>query len=95
MDAIIVGAGMAGLNCAFHLQRNGLKFLVLETSEGSGGRIRTDEPDRFLLDRGFQVFLTAYPEAQRVLDKKPCHPHPDLKFVMDFFSAEIILRMVL
>ncbi|MEM8558926.1 MAG: NAD(P)/FAD-dependent oxidoreductase, partial [Bacteroidota bacterium] len=33
-----------------------------------GGRVRTDEVDGFLLDRGFQVLLTAYPEAQRWLD---------------------------
>jgi phytoene dehydrogenase-like protein len=33
-----------------------------------GGRVRTDRVDGFLLDRGFQVHLTSYPEAQRVLD---------------------------
>jgi phytoene dehydrogenase-like protein len=33
-----------------------------------GGRVRTDTVDGFLLDRGFQVLLTAYPEARRVLD---------------------------
>jgi predicted NAD/FAD-binding protein len=30
--------------------------------------VRTDEVDGFLLDRGFQVFLTAYPEAKQLLD---------------------------
>jgi phytoene dehydrogenase-like protein len=49
---------MAGLICAFHLQRNGLKFLVLEASEAPGSRIRTDQLDAFLLDRGFDgIFL--------------------------------------
>jgi phytoene dehydrogenase-like protein len=33
-----------------------------------GGRVRTDFVDGFLLDRGFQVLLTAYPEARRCLD---------------------------
>ncbi|NIP79102.1 MAG: NAD(P)-binding protein, partial [Gemmatimonadetes bacterium] len=42
---------------------------VLEASDGVGGRVRTDRVDGFLLDRGFQVFLTAYPEAGRVLDR--------------------------
>lgn len=41
---------------------------MLEASDGIGGRVRTDLVDGFLLDRGFQVLLTAYPEAQRVLD---------------------------
>ncbi len=50
------------------LSRAGLKVLVLEGSDGVGGRVRTDEVDGFLLDRGFQVFLDAYPEAGRILD---------------------------
>jgi Flavin containing amine oxidoreductase len=39
-------------------------FILLEASDGVGGRVRTDEVDGFLLDRGFQIFLTSYPEAQ-------------------------------
>jgi hypothetical protein len=30
--------------------------------------VRTDKLDGFLLDRGFQIFLTGYPEAQATLD---------------------------
>ena len=65
---VVVGAGMAGLCCALELQAKGLSCLVLEASDGPGGRVRTDKVDGFLLDRGFQVLLTAYPEARRVLD---------------------------
>jgi phytoene dehydrogenase-like protein len=68
MDAVIVGAGVAGLNCAIELHRRGLDFTVLEASDRVGGRVRTAEVDGFLLDRGFQIFLTAYPEAKRVLN---------------------------
>jgi phytoene dehydrogenase-like protein len=64
----IVGAGLAGLACARRLADAGIPVLVLEASDGVGGRVRTDEADGFLLDRGFQVLLTAYPEARRVLD---------------------------
>lgn len=39
-----------------------------EGSDGLGGRLRTDEVDGFLLDRGFAIFLTGYPEAQKTLD---------------------------
>jgi phytoene dehydrogenase-like protein len=63
-----VGAGVAGLVCALELQRRGVSVQVLEASDGMGGRIRTDEFKGFLLDRGFQVLLTAYPEAKRYLD---------------------------
>lgn len=67
-DVVIIGAGLAGLCCARSLQAAGRRFLILDAADAVGGRIRTDEVDGFLLDRGFQVFLTAYPEAQKVLD---------------------------
>jgi phytoene dehydrogenase-like protein len=50
------------------LQEQGIRYLVLEASDGVGGRIRTDIVDGFRLDRGFQVFLTSYPEARSILD---------------------------
>src|SRR5947209_7282446 len=67
-DVLIVGAGLAGLGCATRLKQIGVPFQILEASDGIGGRLRTDLVDGFRLDRGFQVLLTAYPEAKRVLD---------------------------
>jgi len=67
-DVVVVGAGVAGLCCARELHAAGLDVLVLERGDRPGGRVRTDEVDGFLLDRGFQVLLTAYPEARRTLD---------------------------
>jgi phytoene dehydrogenase-like protein len=64
----VVGAGLAGLACARRLHAGGIAATVLEASDGVGGRVRTDALDGFLLDRGFQVLLTAYPEACQVLD---------------------------
>lgn len=68
MKIIIAGAGLAGLTCAKVLSENGAEVEVLEVSDGVGGRVRTDERDGFLLDRGFQVYFTAYPAASRHLD---------------------------
>ncbi|MFC5453803.1 NAD(P)/FAD-dependent oxidoreductase [Prosthecobacter fluviatilis] len=65
---VIVGAGLAGLACARVLAAAGRPFTILEASNAVGGRVRTDEVDGFLLDRGFQIFLPGYPEARRVLD---------------------------
>jgi phytoene dehydrogenase-like protein len=67
-DVLIIGAGLAGLCCAKRLTEAGITFQIVEASDGIGGRVRTDEADGFLLDRGFQVLLTAYPEARKVLD---------------------------
>lgn len=68
LPVIIVGAGMAGLSCAVQLCAAGVPVRVLEASDGVGGRVRTDEVDGFLLDRGFQVYLDAYPETGKLLD---------------------------
>lgn len=67
-DVLIVGGGLAGLACALELQGQGLQPLLLERSDRVGGRVRTDEVDGFLLDRGFQVLLEAYPLCRELLD---------------------------
>lgn len=67
-EVVVVGAGLAGLACARVLREAGREVVVLDRSDAAGGRIRTDLVDGFRLDRGFQVLLTAYPEAARVLD---------------------------
>ncbi|MCX5384523.1 NAD(P)/FAD-dependent oxidoreductase [Streptomyces sp. NBC_00083] len=64
-DVIVVGAGLAGLACASDLSRAGKTVRLLEASDAVGGRVRTDRVDGFLLDRGFQVFNTAYPQVKR------------------------------
>lgn len=68
MKVIVVGAGLAGLTCSKVLSNRGAEVVLLEASDGVGGRVRTDERDGFLLDRGFQVYFTAYPAARRHLD---------------------------
>ncbi|MEW9551032.1 NAD(P)/FAD-dependent oxidoreductase [Nonomuraea sp. NPDC050783] len=73
---LVVGAGLAGLACAVHLHEAGVAVRVLEASDGVGGRVRTDVVDGFRLDRGFQVFNTAYPEVRRVLDLKALDVRP-------------------
>jgi protoporphyrinogen oxidase len=75
---IIVGAGIAGLTAAKLLKAKGFEILVIEASDGIGGRVRTDEKDGFLLDRGFQVLLSAYPEAKKLLNYKDLDLKPFL-----------------
>ncbi|MFP2902173.1 NAD(P)/FAD-dependent oxidoreductase, partial [Corallococcus sp. 4LFB] len=65
---IVVGGGLAGLACATALLEARVDARILEAGDAPGGRVRTDSHEGFLLDRGFQVYLTAYPEGRRVLD---------------------------
>lgn len=65
---VIIGAGISGLTCARYLKDNGVDAVVLEASDQVGGRVRTDKVNGFTLDRGFQVLLTSYPEAIKILD---------------------------
>ena len=67
-DVVVVGAGLAGLQCARLLEQHGLDVVVLEASDGVGGRVRTDVVDGFRCDRGFQVLNPAYPELRRSVD---------------------------
>lgn len=69
----VIGAGAAGLICARDLQKAGLRVEVFEAGDAVGGRLRTDEVagpgGTYLLDRGFQVLLEAYPEVRHQLDR--------------------------
>lgn len=67
-DVAVVGAGLAGLAAAREASIHGLDVRVVEAADEVGGRVRSDDIDGFILDRGFQLYNPAYPEAARVLD---------------------------
>jgi len=69
----IVGAGISGLVAALELEQAGYSPILVEASDRVGGRMKTDEVSGFLLDHGFQVLNTAYPEAKRYLDFSSLH----------------------
>jgi phytoene dehydrogenase-like protein len=89
MQVLIIGAGLAGLCCARVLHQAHIPFVILEASDGVGGRVRTDRVDGFLLDRGFQVLQTAYPEARRVLDYPALNLKPFYPGVFVYFDGRM------
>ncbi len=89
-EVLVIGAGLAGLCCALRLHQSGIPSQILEASDGVGGRVRTDKVEGFLLDHGFQVLLTAYPEARRVLDYealdlRPFYPGALIRYQERFY----------
>jgi protoporphyrinogen oxidase len=70
---IIVGAGLTGLSAALHLSRAGVHVTVIERSSSVGGRVKSTRRGGFILDEGFQVVLSAYPELKAL-----CNPVSDL-----------------
>jgi len=63
---IIVGAGLSGLAASLEVERLGGRVTLLDRTDTIGGRVKTDIMKGFLLDRGFQVLLTSYPELKRL-----------------------------
>jgi phytoene dehydrogenase-like protein len=76
LRAVVVGAGVAGLACAGDLVAGGATVRVLEAGDAVGGRMRTDRQAGFLLDRGFQVFNTSYPQVRRRIDLRALQLRP-------------------
>ncbi|WP_405851803.1 FAD-dependent oxidoreductase [Streptomyces sp. NBC_00090] len=75
-DVVVVGAGASGLACAADLVAAGLRVRLLESGDTVGGRMRTDRIGGFTLDRGFQVFNTAYPQVKRRIDRRALRLRP-------------------
>lgn len=65
---VVVGGGLAGIVCTRRLNRAGVPVLLVESQDALGGRLRTAEIDGFKIDRGFQVYFTAYPHAKVEID---------------------------
>ncbi len=61
-EVIIVGGGISGLAAARLLSRRGVPFLLLESEPQLGGRIQSENYDGYILDKGFQILNTSYPE---------------------------------
>ena len=82
-DVVVIGGGVAGLTCAIELHKQGRQVLVLEKRNQIGGRIATEYVGGFLLDRGFQVLQTGYPDIGSYLDLEGLH-------LKDFPSGVVI-----
>jgi photolyase PhrII len=63
--AVVVGAGLAGLNAARILQDQGHDVTVLEKARGAGGRMSTRRQGQLRFDHGAQYFTARDPRFLR------------------------------
>ena len=60
-EVAVIGAGIAGLACAYELSKAGLSVQVYESETAVGGRMSTRTRDGFSFDLGANFLIRAYP----------------------------------
>ena len=68
VDVVVVGAGLAGLTAAAHLDRAGYRVVVRERRGDAGGNAATDRRDGFSLNRGPHALYLGGPGAAVLSD---------------------------
>jgi oxygen-dependent protoporphyrinogen oxidase len=68
-DAIVIGAGIAGLSAAYELHRRQVSFALLERSNRTGGVILSEEVDGYTIDAGPDSLLVQKPEGVRLCEE--------------------------
>jgi protoporphyrinogen oxidase len=65
---VVVGGGIAGLTCAWRLQRAGHDVEVLERESEAGGRMRSERSGKFVVERGAQFVASSYHNLHAVAE---------------------------
>ncbi|MGM9567907.1 MAG: FAD-dependent oxidoreductase [Clostridia bacterium] len=66
-DAIIVGAGLAGLSCGYELSRRGKSVLLMETHPYAGGRTSSFTDHGMKVESGLHRYIGYYSALPRLL----------------------------
>lgn len=87
-DIIIVGAGLTGLRAGLECARAGASVMLIDKERTVGGRVQTLAVDGCLLDQGFQVLHTAYPELKTLPSLSKLKLRPFLSGASVYFSDD-------
>ena len=67
-NIVILGAGLAGLSAAYHLEENKVgDWIVLEKCERVGGLCKTESIDGFTFDYAIHILYTKDPYAEKLI----------------------------
>ena len=89
-DAVVVGAGISGLVCAFRLQQAGLDVAVLDAGARPGGVIGTVARDGFLYEQGPNSALDTTPLIGELVDALGLRP--ELRFASALADRRYVVR---
>ncbi|MCX6220742.1 MAG: protoporphyrinogen oxidase [Bacteroidia bacterium] len=67
-EVVVLGAGLTGLTTAFHLQKRGLDFVVLEKANRAGGVIHSVNENGFLYEEGPNSGVISNAEVLHLFD---------------------------
>ncbi|WP_322923364.1 hydroxysqualene dehydroxylase [Paenibacillus campi] len=103
-QVIVVGAGLAGLSCAFELAEKGIAVTVLEAAPHVGGRTANWNEDGMAVESGFHKFIGYYVALPELLERagievdkivhwektaQICHPEAQGIFGLDPLKAPL------
>lgn len=87
-DAIVVGAGLAGLSAAFELAERKQRVLVIDAAKQAGGRTSNWKENGMDVESGIHKFIGVYKELPRLLRRAGL----DLKDIF-IYQDEIEIRV--
>ncbi len=68
-DVVVVGAGLAGLSCAYELSAAGMEVLVLEANSYAGGRTSSFSDRGMKVESGLHRYIGYYSALPKLLKK--------------------------
>lgn len=91
VDVLIVGGGLSGLSTAYHLQKAGISYRILELAPRVGGRVRTGKyPEKTHAEVGLAEFWDGNPALEIVKDLKVPMERVDTGFSSYIFDGKLI-----
>jgi 15-cis-phytoene desaturase len=66
---LVIGAGLAGLSCAFELQERGIDVHLIEARQVIGGRTASWVEDGMPVESGLHKFLGVYRDLPRLMER--------------------------
>ena len=80
---VILGAGIAGISTAYHLQKRGGQAVVYEAASRPGGLLDNFTVEGFRFDNAVHLSFATEPEVREIFDRTPYRSHPAVSWCWD------------